>query len=137
MDIHFGVFSFKAESTSFESWHPVKEKFRKRKPSLLWDLKYVKERPFLELLTSLHPSTTHLSMLLTCLEGKCSENFEVIVSFYVIKTLVVLYRETLARVTGGMKVKADRDEASPYAAMLAAQVCQVSTFLILDTAYLV
>lgn len=25
------------------------------------------------------------------------------------------------RVTGGMKVKADRDEASPYAAMLAAQ----------------
>ncbi|EPZ30966.1 40S ribosomal protein S14 [Rozella allomycis CSF55] len=30
-------------------------------------------------------------------------------------------RETFARVTGGMKVKADRDEPSPYAAMLAAQ----------------
>jgi ribosomal protein S11 len=30
--------------------------------------------------------------------------------------------ETLCRVTGGMKVKADRDESSPYAAMLAAQV---------------
>ena len=30
-------------------------------------------------------------------------------------------RETISRVTGGMKVKADRDEASPYAAMLAAQ----------------
>ena len=30
-------------------------------------------------------------------------------------------RETLGRVPGGMKVKADRDEASPYAAMLAAQ----------------
>ena len=30
-------------------------------------------------------------------------------------------RETLVRVTGGMKVKADRDESSPYAAMLAAQ----------------
>jgi small subunit ribosomal protein S14e len=30
-------------------------------------------------------------------------------------------RETMCRVTGGMKVKADRDEASPYAAMLAAQ----------------
>ena len=29
-------------------------------------------------------------------------------------------KETLVRVTGGMKVKADRDEASPYAAMLAA-----------------
>ncbi|KAL7287838.1 40S ribosomal protein S14-like [Trichogramma pretiosum] len=30
-------------------------------------------------------------------------------------------KETYVRVTGGMKVKADRDEASPYAAMLAAQ----------------
>lgn len=30
-------------------------------------------------------------------------------------------RETIVRVTGGMKVKADRDENSPYAAMLAAQ----------------
>merc|ERR1711925_19957 len=30
-------------------------------------------------------------------------------------------RETICRVTGGMKVKADRDEASPYAAMMAAQ----------------
>merc|ERR1712006_58223 len=30
-------------------------------------------------------------------------------------------RETMVRVTGGTKVKADRDEASPYAAMLAAQ----------------
>merc|ERR1719164_163009 len=27
----------------------------------------------------------------------------------------------MCRVTGGMKVKADRDEASPYAAMMAAQ----------------
>ncbi|CAG9315558.1 unnamed protein product [Blepharisma stoltei] len=33
-------------------------------------------------------------------------------------------RETLARVTGGMMVKADREESSPYAAMLAAvEVC--------------
>merc|ERR1712176_345498 len=30
-------------------------------------------------------------------------------------------RETISRVTGGMKVKTDRDEKSPYAAMLAAQ----------------
>jgi len=30
-------------------------------------------------------------------------------------------RETIVKVTGGMRVKADRDEASPYAAMLAAQ----------------
>ena len=36
-------------------------------------------------------------------------------------------RETISRVTGGMKVKADRDESSPYAAMLAAQdVCSNS-----------
>jgi small subunit ribosomal protein S14e len=30
-------------------------------------------------------------------------------------------RETIVKVTGGMKVKADREESSPYAAMLAAQ----------------
>ncbi|UYV61037.1 RPS14 [Cordylochernes scorpioides] len=29
--------------------------------------------------------------------------------------------ETITKVTGGMKVKADRDESSPYAAMMAAQ----------------
>lgn len=41
-------------------------------------------------------------------------------------------KETLCRVTGGMKVKADRDESSPYAAMLAAQDvavrCKVQSF---------
>ncbi|KAG6756213.1 hypothetical protein POTOM_039638 [Populus tomentosa] len=41
-------------------------------------------------------------------------------------------RETLVRITGGMKVKADRDESSPYAAMLAAldvsQRCKVLIF---------
>ena len=31
-------------------------------------------------------------------------------------------RETIVRVTGGMKVKADRDEASPYAAMVNIQL---------------
>lgn len=36
-------------------------------------------------------------------------------------------RETISRVTGGMKVKADRDEASPYAAMLAAQVLNLQS----------
>merc|ERR1712234_18127 len=30
-------------------------------------------------------------------------------------------KETITRITGGMKVKADRDESSPYAALLAAQ----------------
>jgi small subunit ribosomal protein S14e len=30
-------------------------------------------------------------------------------------------RETICRFTGGMKVKADRDESSPYAAMMASQ----------------
>jgi small subunit ribosomal protein S14e len=32
-------------------------------------------------------------------------------------------KETISRITGGMQVKADRDESSPYAAMLAAQKC--------------
>lgn len=44
--------------------------------------------------------------------------------FFNLKWRIFFYpvnRETIARVTGGMKVKADRDEASPYAAMLAAQ----------------
>ena len=39
-------------------------------------------------------------------------------------------RETISRVTGGMKVKADRDEASPYAAMLAAQDVAVNVALL-------
>lgn len=43
-------------------------------------------------------------------------------------------RETIVKVTGGMKVKADRDESSPYAAMLAAQDvavrCKVNNNLI-------
>merc|ERR1712166_229476 len=35
-------------------------------------------------------------------------------------------RETYCRITGGMKVKADREESSPYAAMLASvDVCKV------------
>jgi ribosomal protein S11 len=33
----------------------------------------------------------------------------------------LLHKFIIFRITGGMKVKADRDEASPYAAMLAAQ----------------
>ncbi len=47
-------------------------------------------------------------------------------------------RETIARVTGGMKVKADRDEASPYAAMLAAQVSRKQScinFLVIELTF--
>lgn len=40
-------------------------------------------------------------------------------------------RETYVRITGGMKVKADRDESSPYAAMLAAQVTSFFSLLLL------
>ena len=36
-------------------------------------------------------------------------------------------KETIIKVTGGMKVKADRDESSPYAAMLAGQDVAVKT----------
>lgn len=42
-------------------------------------------------------------------------------------------KETMVRVTGGMKVKADRDESSPYAAMLASQVIFRKIFSILAT----
>jgi len=42
--------------------------------------------------------------------------------FFRFQTWFHSFSETLCRVTGGMKVKADRDESSPYAAMLAAQV---------------
>eukprot|EP01120_Amphizonella_sp_Union-15-10_P017729 TRINITY_DN994_c0_g2_i1.p1 TRINITY_DN994_c0_g2~~TRINITY_DN994_c0_g2_i1.p1 ORF type:complete len:156 (-),score=33.33 TRINITY_DN994_c0_g2_i1:113-580(-) len=43
-------------------------------------------------------------------------------------------KETIVRVTGGMKVKADRDESSPYAAMLAAQDVAARLFQIGITA---
>lgn len=83
----------------------------------------MKEKLSSELHTSSPRSTTHLSMLLICLEGDIEHS----VGFVLFKISNMLFftftRETLARVTGGMKVKADRDEASPYAAMLAAQVC--------------
>ena len=79
----------------------------------------MKEKPSLESHIFLPHSTTLLSMSLICLAGQSCANYQ-------IKNFLnyCLYcRETIARVTGGMKVKADRDEASPYAAMLAAQVC--------------
>ncbi|KAL5769831.1 hypothetical protein ACOSP7_013985 [Xanthoceras sorbifolium] len=45
--------------------------------------------------------------------------------FYYIHVTDLFGRETLVCITGGVKVKADRDESSPYAAMLAAQdVCK-------------
>ena len=59
-------------------------------------------------------------MSLICLAGQSCANQQ-IKNF--LNYCLYTCRETIARVTGGMKVKADRDEASPYAAMLAAQVC--------------
>merc|ERR1711911_6285 len=74
------------------------ERYRKKR---LWSLlvpKFVKEKPSSVSRIFLHHSTIPSFMSQMYLDGK-----------------------TIARVTGGMKVKADRDEASPYAAMLAAQ----------------
>ncbi|KAI4965700.1 hypothetical protein ZWY2020_051092 [Hordeum vulgare] len=49
------------------------------------------------------------------------------------------WRETLVHISGGMKVKADRDESSPYAAMLASQDvatrCKVSILKFLGITY--
>jgi small subunit ribosomal protein S14e len=56
-------------------------------------------------------------MLLIFQESKLSISFD----YFFNSKMKLILRETIARVTGGMKVKADRDEASPYAAMLAAQ----------------
>ena len=48
-------------------------------------------------------------------------HLEQVFSEFIIIFHFVAGRETIVRITGGMKVKADRDESSPYAAMLAAQ----------------
>merc|ERR1711988_412123 len=63
-------------------------------------------------------------------EGKDGNNFGVVhllASFNntYIHVTDLSGRETYCRITGGMKVKADREESSPYAAMLAAvDVCK-------------
>ena len=94
--------------------------------------KWPKERTSLEWLTSLHLLTILLCTSQISLEGGCGFMFcvcirgtikqcghnQMLEKHFLYSPLI---RETVARVTGGMKVKADRDEASPYAAMLAAQ----------------
>ncbi len=54
--------------------------------------------------------------------------------FFIFNIVDKVFFHSLTRVTGGMKVKADRDEASPYAAMLAAQdvaeKVKVSSFIV-------
>ena len=69
-----------------------------------------------------HRHVTSVCLFLVVLPSFSIANFRCSVAFTV-GLLARLYssRETIVRVTGGMKVKADRDEASPYAAMLAAQ----------------
>ena len=64
-------------------------------------------------------STTPSFTSLICLASKFQISFYSYDVFFFLK--LFLFRETITRVTGGMKVKADRDESSPYAAMLAAQ----------------
>uniref|UniRef100_A0A1I8FHE8 BRCT domain-containing protein n=1 Tax=Macrostomum lignano TaxID=282301 RepID=A0A1I8FHE8_9PLAT len=82
--------------SSSDLWRRAKEHPR-RKSRSSWGLRWPKGRSCSELLTSLLRLTTPLCMSPTRLAP-----------------------ETIVRVTGGMKVKADRDESSPYAAMLAA-----------------
>merc|ERR1712227_297307 len=78
-------------------WLHERERPRKSKKSSPWDQRLLKAKTFSVLLTSTPLNDTFIHV--TDLSGK----------------------ETMVRVTGGMKVKADRDESSPYAAMLAAQ----------------
>ena len=71
----------------------------------------------LALRTSTLRSMIHLSMLPICLARKPS-----LASLVRDLSLEFLYAMLIKRKSkGGMKVKADRDESSPYAAMLAAQ----------------
>lgn len=65
------------------------------------------------------PTTTFLASKLCALSAKLTARFND--TFVHVTDLTG--KETISRVTGGMKVKADRDESSPYAAMLAAQDC--------------
>ena len=74
---------------------------------------------FSELPTSSHPSTIPLSMSLIYQEKKPSLELPVYTLFSLKKNPVFLTHTSFN--VGGMKVKADRDESSPYAAMLAAQ----------------
>lgn len=106
----------------FQIWLLVKERRRRRSRSSVWVLRWPKGRMSLAFVTSSPPLTTPLSTSLTCLEsrsrltraGRSSDRKQPLIGLFV-------SRETICRVTGGMKVKADRDESSPYAAMLAAQ----------------
>lgn len=79
---------------------------RKRRPLFNWVHQMLAMRTFLLLLTS-----THHGMVI--LEFTSLDTF--------LHVTDLTGRETLVRVTGGMKVKADREESSPYAAMQAAK----------------
>merc|ERR1739848_516135 len=76
---------------------PQRRRLSRRKRSSSWDLRLPTENVFgvCHLYASYNDTFVHV----TDLSGK----------------------ETITRVSGGMKVKADRDENSPYAAMQAAQ----------------
>merc|ERR1712141_306116 len=89
-------YSFRRKFRKVTSWLQGRTKYRRRS-RFSSDHRCWKERMCLVWLISLPASMTPLCTSPTCLA-----------------------RRPL-RVTGGMKVKADRDEASPYAAMLAAQ----------------
>ncbi|CAL9229347.1 unnamed protein product [Arabidopsis halleri] len=86
----------------------------------LLDQLFVRENKFLELFMSLLPSMT-LSLQVSHHFSCVCITFTLILFKFAACETDLSGRETLVRITGGMKVKADRDESSPYAAMLAAQ----------------
>jgi len=83
------------------------------------------------------PTITYYKLIAKCYKYRCIKVYLlgsgvfyycctfVCTTQHILKTVInccmFWYSETIVRVTGGMKVKADRDESSPYAAMLAAQ----------------
>ncbi|CAE6468527.1 unnamed protein product [Rhizoctonia solani] len=104
------------ESDAFSLFrHQRRERRPKKRPLSRLDLKSLRASLFSALPTFMLASTILLSTLQIFPERKLS-----LVSL--VRIIHPHYANAAAQVsTGGMKVKADRDESSPYAAMLAAQ----------------
>jgi small subunit ribosomal protein S14e len=91
---------------------------------LQWSKYKASEPPKQQRDAIIHPQVVEFASPLLCREGELVWGVARIFASFndtFVHITDLSGKETIARVTGGMKVKADRDESSPYAAMLAAQ----------------
>ncbi|KAI5005668.1 hypothetical protein ZWY2020_032911 [Hordeum vulgare] len=98
-----------------------------------WQFQYKPISGDIQLLSKKFPVTKYLNLQVLCLIQSCyscavysskrktREPKEENVTLGPSHVTDLSWRETPVHITGGMKVKADRDESSPYAAMLASQ----------------